>query len=231
VLSPLAVAYQRRLATLSRTAAGAIAVTWDSAEGLDDAAAERFAVSAAPVGLAAQRTAVYLADGYLAAYLRQPPQALDPDDFSGPAIRNGADPRDVWKRSVVTARAAIARGRDYADARGEGRARAMATARTDVALSARAVTTVVLTRSPGVTGYRRVLGAEPCKLCVTAAAKTYRSEVLMPLHGGCSCGVAPVIGTEDTETVPESEVEIKVVEHDELGPMLWQADHDFAELH
>jgi hypothetical protein len=229
VPSRLAVAYQRRLATLSRTAAAAIAVRWDSADGLDDDTAERWATAAAPIGLAAQRSALYLTDGYLAAYLGVVPQGFDPDEFSGAALRNGAPPRDVWERSVVTARAAIARGRDYPDARTEGRARAMATARTDVALTARAASREILRRHDVVVGYQRVVGANACELCAAAAGQFHRSDDLMPLHGSCSCGTEPVLRTRTTE-VPSEPEDVKIVEHDELGPMLWNANHDFAEL-
>lgn len=230
---PLSTAYQRRLAQLSTRTAAVIALRWDAHDGLDDEVAARFASDATPIALNAQRQAAYLADGYLAAFLstqlgrRITPQGFDPDEFTGPAVRSGSSPRDVWQRSVVTARAAIARGRDYTDARAEGRARAMMTARTDVALTARAVTASVTGRTEEVTGYRRVLGSKPCELCVGAAAKTYRKQDLMPIHASCSCGVEPVTGPVEM-TEPD---EVKVVQHDELGPMLWQPEHDFAVLH
>lgn len=228
----LASVYQRRLARLAAGAALLVGFQWDSVEGLDDETADRFASLAGPVALAAQRQAAYLTDAYLAAYLTRelgvliPPRGVDPEEFTGAAVR-GVAPDDVWRRSVVTARAAITRGRDYVDARAEGRARAAMTARTEVALSARAVTAAVTGSVEQVTGYRRVLGGQPCKLCASAAAKTYRKGDLMPLHASCSCGVAPVFGPVETT---ESD-EVKVVQHEELGSMLWQPEHDFAELH
>lgn len=237
--------YQASLSALSFRSGQMVGSSWDAVEGIDDDAAERFAARAAPVSEAAQRRMVALSSAYVAAYLTMetgvPRRPLD----LAVVVRNGVDPVELWKRSIVTARAAIARGRDYAAARAEGRARAVATARTNVALAARAASGAAM-KSYEVARYRRVLGMAPCALCVSAAAKDYASSTLMPIHGGCSCGIEPQVETrrraiprpipavndspEVTAMVADGLQVAKVVEHDELGPLLWQAGHAFASL-
>jgi hypothetical protein len=47
-------------------------------------------------------------------------------------------------------------------------------------------------------GYRRVLeGAYSCGLCILASTQRYHKQDLMPVHPGCDCSVAPIIGTQD----------------------------------
>jgi hypothetical protein len=217
----------RRLAQRSAFGVGA---AWDSTDGIDDAAAETFSTRAQPVALAAQRRSVALADAYLAAWLSAElrrmvrPRGLDIEALTGEAVRNGGT--DVYRRSIITARAAITRGRSYSEARAEGRARAVATASTDVALSARAAVRDVMASTPQVVGYRRVIGGKACVLCIGAQG-IYASDTLMPIHDNCTCGVEPVMeGTAGT-AVGDG---VKVVEHGELGPLLWQANHEFAEM-
>lgn len=53
-----------------------------------------------------------------------------------------------------------------------------------------------------VQGYRRVLRPElsktgSCGLCVVASDNVYSVEDLMPIHAGCNCAVAPIIGDND----------------------------------
>jgi hypothetical protein len=239
--------YQRGRASLAQRSALLVGAAYDANDGLDDGAAERFAAQASPSDLAAQRQAVALTDAYMAAYLSTEldrpirPRGLDPAQFSD--LRGVGS--DLWLRSIVTARAAISRGRDYADARAEGRARALAAARTNVALASRAASREILTTTEEVMGYRRVTSGKSCALCVSAAGKVYRTSALMPIHGGCDCVTEPtVLGKREiprptpevvdepgvTEMVTRGEDVVKVVEHDELGPLLWRADHDFAPM-
>lgn len=223
--------YHAGLRLLAQRSAAGVGAAWDSTDGIDDAAAEAFSAMAQPIALAAQRRSVVLADAYLAAWLSVAlrrivrPRGLDIGALTGEAVRNGGT--DVYRRPIITARAAITRGRSYSEARAEGRARAVANARTDVALSARAAARDVMASTPEVVGYRRVTGGKACALCIGATKGTYASETLMPIHDNCTCGVEPVIeGTAGTVVADG----VKVVNHDELGPLLWQADHEFAEM-
>lgn len=47
-----------------------------------------------------------------------------------------------------------------------------------------------------IVGYERVPDGNACSLCNTAAGQRYRSSDLLPIHGGCGCGVRPVLETE-----------------------------------
>ncbi len=242
----LSTRYQRALKALADRLALTVALAWDQTQGIDDVAAARFSRSVESVDVAMQQQAVALADAYIASYLSLElargvrPRGLD---LAQLVTRRGAE--GLWSRPVVTARAAITRGRDYTDARAEGRARAMATGRTNVALAARASSAQAMTED-GVTRYRRVTASRCCALCAAASTKTYRSEALMPLHPGCSCVTEAIVDTgradrprpapvvedspEAAAMAVEGEPVVKVVEHDELGPLLWQAGQAFAEL-
>lgn len=240
--------YHRARATIAQRNGVFVARAWDDQDGLDDITAERFAQMAARSDIVAKRQATTLTDAYHAAYLsaelgrRVRPKGLDPDQFV--EVR-GAGQQEVWLRSMVTARAAVTRGRDYLDARREGRARAVATARTNIALVSRVASREILARIEEVTGYRRVTSGKTCALCASAAARIYRKSDLLPIHSSCDCSVeAVVVGRKEiprptpevrdepgvTEMVERGQPVVKVVQHNELGPMLWQADHDFAAM-
>ena len=109
----------------------------------------------------------------------------------------------------------------------------------------------VLTRALEVIGYRRIIHPElsksgSCGLCIVASAQLYRTDELMPLHGGsCNCGVMAVTKTDDPglrindddlksiyaaagSTAADDLVNtrIKINDHGELGPVLVkQGDH------
>lgn len=50
-----------------------------------------------------------------------------------------------------------------------------------------------------IVGFRRVLSSKPnhCALCILASTQRYHSFDLMPIHPGCGCRVAMIIGDRD----------------------------------
>lgn len=255
----LARRYTDRYNRLRAAAATAMARAWDRQAGLDDTAATRFSNTAARISLAAQTQAATGVDGYVTAMLtltgeRASAVGYDLDDLTGPAVRAGADPVDVYQRSIVTARTSISNGATFAEAMLAGRARALTTAQTDVALTQRQA----IARDYRVVGYRRVLTGKSCALCATASTQRYRSGNLAPIHGNCDCGVAPIMGTRDPGHVINDQLrrdlraaegdvdywrsrhfqvdengklifpDVRVHTHGELGPVLTDASHHFT---
>lgn len=261
-LSPdalLARRYTDRYNRLRAAAATAMARAWDRQAGLDDAAADRFSQTAARISLAAQAQTATGVDGYLAAMLTltgQPSTSVgyDLDELTGSAVRSGAEPVDVYRRGIITARSSIADGMTFAQAMAAGRARSITAVQTDVALTQRQA----ISKDERVVGYRRVLTGKSCALCASASTQRYRSGTLAPIHGNCDCGVAPIMGTRDPGHVINDQLrrdlraaegdrdywesrhftvdedgtlvfpDVRVHTHGELGPVLTDASHSFT---
>lgn len=248
----LALRYTRQHNRIRTASAAAVGRAWDSLADLDDRAAERFAAAAATLSTAAQAEAAANLDGYLGLLLNASPVGIDLDTVTGAAVRAGAEPADVYLRSIITARAKVSEGGSFVDAMRAGRVRAVSTAETDVALTQRAA----MASEERIVGYRRVLTGKSCGLCGTASTQRYHSGQLMPIHNRCDCGVAPIMGKKDPGHVINKQLlsdlkkserfegtarhltvtedgtvelpKIAVHQHDELGPVLTDAAHDFS---
>lgn len=251
----LTLRYTRRHNRIRIAAATAIGKAWDTLAGPDERSAERFATAAAVLSRAAQAETAASLDGYLALLLDAEPFGIDPAAVSGAEVRSGADPFDVYLRSIITVRAALAAHTAFTDAMSQGRTRATSTAQTDVALTQRAAMSQAAEASD-IDGYRRVLTGASCAFCAAASEQDYRSGDLMPIHDRCDCGVAPIIGGRDparslnaqqvdalTSTSSDEAAArhlivgedgdvslpaIAVHEHGELGPVLGDAGHEFS---
>ncbi len=105
---------------------------------------------------------------------------------------------EVYRRPFVTTWTSLSNGARVSDAIGAGRARAVELVTTDLQLAKRNATHGRLAVEKRVVGYRRVLtGSSSCAMCALAARQRYHKERLMPIHPGCNCGVAPLVGTAD----------------------------------
>lgn len=202
----LVAAYHRRLNDIRAAVAARIAAIWTASAGLTDTSAAAFSEAAALASLAAQTRTAVLVDAYIATYLQlltgeRATTTLDREAVTGAAVRNGADPVDVYRRSIITARRLASDGTDYAKAMAGGRARAVAAAETDVMLTNRAAATQAMAASPHVVGYQRVLTGNSCMFCAAASSRLYHTNQLQPIHAHCDCGIAPVIGTTNPGAV------------------------------
>lgn len=256
----LAVAYTARYNRLRLAAAVAVGRAWDRFANVDDTSASRFAETAAGIALAAQTQTAAAVDGYIALALgtvtgEGSPAGVDAASVTGAAVRAGAEPVEVYHRPIVTARSALSEGKSWVEAIAIGRARAVQTAATDVSLTQRAATVQAVGANDRIVGYRRTLTGTSCALCATASTQRYRRGDLMPIHAGCDCGVAPIIGDRDPGQVINRPLvqqlkqaksdaptrrlvvdqdgtvrlpEVAVREHGELGPILTEADDHFA---
>jgi len=165
-------------------------------------------------------------------------------------LRGGTSHRDVLARVPAEYRRHIADGLDEDTARDRAVRRARLIVDDDLSLAAREASRQVYRRTPGVTGYRRVLHPElsaggSCGLCVAASDRVYHKSDLMPLHTHCKCTTMPIIGANDPgRSLNRSELDelyrraggtsmeklkrarYTVHEHGELGPVLREeGDH------
>lgn len=193
----LVAAYLRRYNRLRIATGTTVGRLWDRFGGVDDTAQTAFAERAATTVAAAQAVTATTTDGYLAAALTLQSGELFAPTGLRPAYPRPVDPSDVYRRGSVTARTVLAAGGPLHDALSAGRARMVDTAETDVALTQRATTVEVLSSDERVVGYRRVLTGKSCALCATASTQRYHTGQLMPIHGHCDCGVAPIYGNRD----------------------------------
>ena len=149
----------------------------------------------------AQRQIASLTDAYLRALLadifrgprppaRQAPQA---------AMRlRGVDPKIVYQRPFRQMWQDLGEGEDWEDAYNQSIRRLISLVETDLQLAKTFAARDTLAGQGRVHGYRRVLtGTSSCGLCVVASTQRYRKEDLLPIHPGCDCGVAPIVGDTD----------------------------------
>lgn len=160
-----------------------------------------FVRAAVPQVTGAQRTMGSLTQAYLAALVgdmlgRQP----RPVSVPAPTTRRlrGVDPDVVYARPFRTMYASLGEGRPFAQAMDDAARRLQHITATDLQLAKTHTARAVLDQESQVQGYQRVLtGSRSCGLCVVASTQRYRKAELLPIHPGCDCTVAPIIGTED----------------------------------
>lgn len=159
-------------------------------------------------------------------------------------LRGRTSHREALERVAAEYRRHTANGLDEDTARDRAVNRARLIVDEDLSLASREASRQVFTRTPGVTGYRRVIRPElsaggSCGLCVAASDRTYSRGDLMPLHDRCKCETLPIVGTNDPgRSLNETELaelyeqaggntaeklkraRVVVHEHGELGPVL-----------
>lgn len=232
----LAIRYRDELTRLRVAAVRAAGITWDRLGSWDGPDAAQFARSVGPAVTGVQRAVATLTAGYLAREAQFSPD-LDPDQHIGAAVRAGADPIEVYRRPFVTYWTGLASGSGWAASQSKARARLVATAATDIQLAMRSSARSVMGQTDRITGYRRTLTGTSCPLCRDAAGTEYATDQVMPIHGHCDCGLAPIIGSVDVGAVINAAVPAvtapavsRVRAHDELGPVLTDERHQFSEV-
>ena len=165
-----------------------------------DADRDRFVALAVPLVAGAQRQTAALVDAYLAALLADMrgvparPTGRVPDLT---AVR-GVAPAEVYGRPFADVWSELAAGRDLSQALAVGRLRLQQIAATDLELAKTHAARELLDVEADVVGFRRVLiGSTSCGLCVVASTQRYHRGELLPIHPGCDCGVAPILGSQD----------------------------------
>ena len=158
---------------------------------------ELFASRVAPVVEAGQSAAVSLMDSYLARAIKGQVVGLDKSKLTGAAVRNGADPLEVYQRPLTGLYYDLSQGKLFPEALDKALGRALTTAETDVQLASRASAIAYgLATSGGISAWERVPDEAACDFCLLAATQRYWLEDLQPLHDRCNCTVQPLTGSK-----------------------------------
>ncbi|MWK39580.1 hypothetical protein GEV43_40000 [Actinomadura sp. J1-007] len=185
-----------------------------------------FLRAAVPQALGAQRQMASLTDAYLAALLADmrggPPRPTGAPAPTGAQLR-GVDPEVLYARPFRTLYAGLGDDKPFEQAMADAERRLLHVAATDLQLAKTHTARQVLDADPRVTGYRRVLvGSVSCGLCVVASTQRYRKENLLPIHPGCDCAVAPIVGDTDPGQVINEPLLEDV--HDAIATTFGKAD-------
>lgn len=250
--------YAAQTAAVRDRVVGIVDQVWVGMDNWRDDDIDRFATLVAPVVEAGQLQTAAMTDAYLASLERAMfGGAVRPVGIpreAAVALR-GIKTVDVYRRAGPQVWTALSRGQALDQAVAGARTRMQVTAATDLQLSSTHATRYALRSNNRVVGYRRILtGSRSCRLCVTASTQRYRKGELMPIHGRCGCRTAPIYGDADPGQVINSDLlaDLKgldtdaagarngqraarestmiVHEHNEIGPVLGDAAHHFADL-
>ena len=166
-------------------------LAWVGLGSYRDADIDRLVGLIVPKVLAGQRQIANLTDGYLAA-LGGARAGVEPKLVTGAAVRNGAEPEDVYRRPAKTLYTKLSEGMAYSNAEAEGFRRLQSLVSTDMQLAMRAQEDRSL-RAGGWKFFKRVLtGSENCAKCAIASTQRYRVGNLKPIHPGCDCTCEPL---------------------------------------
>lgn len=199
--------YTQRLARLRTRTAAIVLARYRSADDL-----EGFVTSAVTPTLAGQRAAALLTIAYAQRSTGQRFD-IDPDDHIGAVLR-GVPIEAQYGRAVNQARDA-----------GEARRLIEVTAFTGVQMAMRSAFRASV---PQGTRYRRVLSGNSCPRCTEAAAKTYASSDLLPIHAHCDCAVAVVSGTSDPATAINAPIVAAFTRDNELPNVTTRTDAELG---
>lgn len=193
-------AYRARTDRLRRQLVRYLTLTWGS---LDDYRApdiEAFVATVVPTVEGSLRQMAVMTDAYLAAVetvvTGERTRPVGAPETSVEALR-GVPAEQVYARGGVALWTALSEGKAFSDAIELGLDRITNIGTTDLQLAKTHTTKAILAKKDNVSGYRRVLeGSKSCGMCVVASTQRYRRGDLMPIHGGCDCGVLPIYGED-----------------------------------
>lgn len=178
---------------------------WKNLGSWRDEDMQRFVSAVVPVVESGQMAVYRLTDVYLTTVLMglQQEGAVAVPPATRPAMEaainlRGISGREVYLRPGSTVHAALADGKSLEEAVNLGLYRLQDLIAMDMQLAQTHAARDTLSRSDRNVGYRRVLtGSENCALCALASTQRYHRSDLMPIHPGCDCTVAPIIGDRD----------------------------------
>jgi len=197
----LAAANQAQSAQLRAALLAALATLWRGLGSWHGSDVDRFLRLARPVLLGAQQRMTALTAAYLTrqvALLTGMPH--QPAGIPTPAAGDlrGLPLDEEYTRPFRTVWTELAAGTDLPAAVDRGQQRLENLAATDLQLAKTYASRELLRDNKRVIGYRRVLeGAQSCGLCIVASTQRYHKADLMPIHPGCDCSIAPIVGTAD----------------------------------
>lgn len=204
--------FTRLFASLRASIVQQLFATWFGLPNYRDENIDEWMGVALPLIQAGEETSAYATQTYL--QLQMELMGLDAEDLqledissvTGPAIRNGVSPEEVYSRPFKEVWTALSNGLDLQTAIEHGANRLRQLVETDIQLSHTHTSRTLLSQRNDVVGFRRVpTGEFTCALCLVASTQRYRKLDLMPIHPGCDCRVAPIIGESDPGQVVDAE--------------------------
>lgn len=217
-----------------------------------------FTAQITPRIVGAQRQMESVTDAYL--------RTLLADIFRGPrpaprlqpraALQlRGVDPAVVYERPFHQLWRDLSEDHSWQDSFEASLRRLESLVATDLQLAKTHAARDALEDEPRVVGFRRVLrGPTSCGLCVVASTQRYHKGELLPIHPGCDCDVAAIVGSTDPGQIineplledvhdaiektfgvsdrsaraPDYREFLVVHEHGEIGPVLARAGDHFT---
>jgi hypothetical protein len=159
---------------------------------------ERFVPQAVTIARAGQNQSSALTAAYLSRWGALHDVSLPTAHVPGLDQIRGIDPAQEYQRPFVALWTALSNGQQLSDAVDAGAQRLESLITTDMQLAKTKTAQAMLGDNEKVVGYRRVLeGAYSCGLCIVASTQRYHKGELMPIHPGCDCSVAPILGHHD----------------------------------
>ena len=202
-------------------------LAWVGLGSYRDADIDRLVGLIVPKVLAGQRQIANLTDGYLAA-LGGVRVGVEPKLVTGAAVRNGAEPEDVYRRPAKTLYTKLSEGMAYSEAVIVGGQRLASIVTTDMQLGMRAQEDRSL-RAGGWKFFKRVLtGSENCAKCAIASTQRYNVGTLKPIHPGCDCTVEPLKTMDDPGQIIDPDLLSMI--HSEIGDQLGLGDRGARDL-
>lgn len=217
--------HQHRLAQVRKATAAHVQHLWDQLPDYDKARAEPFARAAAPVVAAGQLVTARATTAYLTRRLHIPPPRIQAHHVTG--LRSGADPVDVYQRPFGIVWKALGDGKPLDQAIAMGRTRAGVLVATDVLLAMKTATTIIGGRDSRIVGWTRVADSGACDLCSADDGAFYENGDDMGIHPGCGCTLDPAFDDNGLAADPGATA---THEHDELGPLIYEAGQSFAKV-
>lgn len=174
---------------------GIIRASWMDMPDYRDGNVEKFATSTAHVVTAAQRATATLTAAFTEQAAREltgkaRKTALDLGRLA--ALREGADPVEVYLRPGHQVWSELARGVAFTAAVDHGLTRALTLSATDLQLAKADASFQTFQQDDRVLAYQREPGENPCDLCAFAAGEVSKSDEVMPIHENCACDAVPV---------------------------------------
>lgn len=207
----MAVDFTRLFAALRASIVQQLFVTWFGMPDYRDTNVDEFLQAALPVIQAGEETSAVATTTYLEIMLEI--MGADVSDFelpdmalvTGEALRN-VPPEQVYARPFKEVWQALSTGQDLQTAIEHGANRLRQLVETDIQLSHTHTSRTLLSGRNDVVGFRRVpTGTFTCALCLVASTQRYHKLDLMPIHPGCDCRVAPIVGDRDPGQILDSE--------------------------
>lgn len=244
----LASAHMEGQARLRRLVEQALAASWNGLPGHDRENLDEWLSKAVPAVAQAQRASAALTDAYIAQAMGRGPIGIDPSEVIGAAVRNGADPVEVYERPFITLWGGLGKDLAYEDAAAKALARATSTGAMDVQLTMRASAEHIDTADRNLFGYRRVANPTACKFCKEVDGAYVKGSLgfVLALHNGCGCGLEVLKEPHDlarllpdgTPADPQERERlgypavpnVAIAEHGELGPVLVDPSHHFTHV-